>query len=48
MDLGLKLITHYGPFSEYKVGGFTKLYGISVIKAHRLLKNSIGSDEYVQ
>jgi hypothetical protein len=47
IDLGLKLIAHYGSFSEYQVGGFTKLYGTSVIEAHRLLKNSIGSDEYV-
>lgn len=47
IDLGLKLIAHYGSFSEYQVGGFTKLYGTAVIEAHRLLKNSIGSDEYV-
>jgi hypothetical protein len=45
--LGLKLIAHYGPLSEYHVGSFTKLYGTSVIEAHRLLKNSINSDEYV-
>jgi hypothetical protein len=45
--LGLKLIAHYGPLSDYHVGSFTKLYGTSVIEAHRLLKNSINSDEYV-
>jgi hypothetical protein len=47
IDLGLKLIAHYGSLSEYQVGRFTKLYGTSVIEAHRLLKNSIDSDEYV-
>jgi hypothetical protein len=47
IDLGLKLIAHYGPLSEYQIGRFTKLYGTSVIEAHRLLKNSINSDEYV-
>jgi hypothetical protein len=47
INLGLKLIAHYGPVSEYHVGGFTKLYGTSVIEAHRLLKNSINSNEYV-
>jgi hypothetical protein len=47
IDLGLKLIAHYGSFSKYQIGGFTKLYGTSVIEAHRLLKNSIVSNEYV-
>jgi hypothetical protein len=47
IKLSLKLIAHYGPLSEYTIGRFTKLYGTSVIEAHRLLKNSIDGDEYV-
>jgi hypothetical protein len=47
INLALKLIAHYGPLSKYRIGNFTKLYGTSVIEAHRLLKNSINSNEYV-
>jgi hypothetical protein len=47
LKLSLKMIAHYGPLAEYHVGRFTKLYGTSVIEAHRLLKNSIASDEYL-
>lgn len=47
INLGLKLIAHYGPISEYRVGNFIKLYGTSVIEAHQLLKNSINSVDYV-
>jgi hypothetical protein len=46
IDLSLKLIAHYGPTADYKLSGFHKLYGKSVIAAHRLLKNSIESDVY--
>ena len=47
LKLSLKMIAHYGQLSQYRVGRFTKLYGTSVIEAHRLLKNSIESDEYL-
>ncbi len=47
IDLSLKLIAHYGPIAEYKLSGFYKLYGKTVIAAHRLLKNNIKSDVYV-
>jgi hypothetical protein len=45
-DLSLKLIAHYGPLTEFNIGGFRKLYGEAVIEAHRLLKNSIESRSY--
>jgi hypothetical protein len=38
IDLGLKLIAHYGSLSEYQVGRFTKLYGTSVIEHIGCLK----------
>lgn len=47
IDLSLKLIAHYGPTADYKLSGFHKLYGKTVIAAHRLLKNKIKSDIYV-
>lgn len=47
IGLSLKLIAHYGPTADYKLGGFHKLYGKTVIAAHRLLKNSIKSDVYL-
>jgi hypothetical protein len=46
-DLTLKMIAHYGQFTEFRIAGFTKLYGESVIEVHRLLKNSIDSHSYV-
>ncbi|MDJ1468210.1 DUF2652 domain-containing protein [Cytophagaceae bacterium DM2B3-1] len=45
--LSLKMIAHYGTISEFKIGGFVKLYGESVVVAHRLLKNHIESHSYV-
>lgn len=47
IDLTLKLIAHFGILSEYKIGIFQKLYGETVIEAHRLLKNSVNSSTYV-
>lgn len=41
LELSLKMIAHYGSIAEYNIGGFAKLYGESIIIAHRLLKNSI-------
>lgn len=47
IDLSLKLIAHYGKLSTYRIGKFEKLYGRTVIEAHRLLKNSIKSNSYI-
>ncbi|GEJ43501.1 DUF2652 domain-containing protein [Chryseobacterium sp. ON_d1] len=47
LGLSLKLVAHYGTFSEYTIGAFKKLYGEPVIKAHTLLKNNIKSKTYI-
>lgn len=46
IDLTLKVITHYGEFTGYKVKDFNKLIGKDIIVAHRLLKNDIANHEY--
>ena len=46
INLTLKIITHYGEFTEYKVKNFSKLIGKDVIVAHQLLKNNIEYHEY--
>ncbi len=46
-ELSLKLIVHYGSLSTFKIMGFTKLYGRTVIEAHRLLKNGSKSNSYI-
>lgn len=46
VDLTLKVITHYGEFTGYKVRNFNKLIGKDVIVAHQLLKNEIEQHEY--
>lgn len=45
--LTLKFVAHHGSVGEIKAGGFTKLSGIDLIVAHRLLKNSVPSNEYL-
>jgi hypothetical protein len=45
-NLTLKIITHYGEFTNYSVRQFNKLFGRDVILAHRLLKNGIDHHEY--
>ncbi|TCC90975.1 DUF2652 domain-containing protein [Pedobacter hiemivivus] len=45
-NLSLKVITHYGEFTEYHVKNFSKLIGKDVIVAHQLLKNDIAQHEY--
>ena len=45
-ELKLKFIITYGEVSFNKIRGHNKLFGKEVILAHRLLKNSIESDEY--
>lgn len=47
LGLSLKLIAHYGDFSEYNIGGFKKLYGQTIVQSHKLLKNLIKSNTYV-
>ncbi len=47
-SLSLKIITHYGEFTNYVVKQFDKLIGRDVIVAHRLLKNEgIGSEYWL-
>lgn len=46
-NLTLKFIVHYGAIKEIKVANFNKASGLDMIIAHRLLKNSISSDEYI-
>lgn len=46
-DLSLKLIVHYGTLHTFKIKGFTKLYGRTVIEAHRLLKNGSTNSSYI-
>jgi class 3 adenylate cyclase len=46
-QLKLKIVVHSGEALFHKVGRFSELSGVDVILAHRLLKNSIPSDEYV-
>src|SRR6185312_2758611 len=47
INLTLKFVVHHGLVSEIKVGRFTTNSGAEMIVAHRLLKNSIGNNEYV-
>ncbi|HYG19352.1 MAG TPA: DUF2652 domain-containing protein [Ohtaekwangia sp.] len=46
VGLTLKVITHYGEFTGYKVRNFHKLIGRDLIVAHHLLKNNIEHHEY--
>jgi len=46
-QLKLKIVVHSGKAVLHKVGRFSEVSGVDVILAHRLLKNSIKSDEYV-
>lgn len=45
-QLNLKFIVHYGEMAEKMVKDRPVLFGIEVIKAHRLLKNKVESNEY--
>ena len=45
-DLRLKIIVHRGEFKISQIREFIELAGQDVIFVHRLLKNSIRSDEY--
>lgn len=46
INLTLKVITHYGEFTDYNVKHFKKLIGRDLIVAHQLLKNDIPLHEY--
>ncbi len=46
-ELTLKFIVHFGEIKEIRVAQFTKATGIAMIVAHRLLKNSVDSREYI-
>ena len=46
-NLELKFLVHYGDLNFIKVKHIVKPYGREVIKIHRLLKNSISSNEYM-
>lgn len=46
-NLELKIIAHSGELQHIEVQGNRKPFGQQVIEAHRLLKNSVQSDNYV-
>ena len=46
-DLSLKFVVHYGEINVYRIKGFKKLYGQTVIESHCLLKNGEGNTNYV-
>jgi class 3 adenylate cyclase len=46
-DLRLKIVLHSGEVAVEHIQSFEKLFGIDVIVAHRLLKNSIPAKEYI-
>ncbi len=45
--LKLKVIAHSGEALIHKIGPFEELSGVDVIAVHRLLKNSMGANEYL-
>ena len=47
VNLELKIVAHVGDLQFIEVQNNRKPFGESVIKAHRLLKNSVESDNYV-
>jgi hypothetical protein len=46
-DLKLKIVVHSGEALFHSIGEFADVSGVDVILAHRLLKNSVNSDEYI-
>jgi hypothetical protein len=46
-DLKLKQVIHLGDVAIEKIEKFVKLFGLDVIVVHRMLKNSVPSNEYV-
>jgi hypothetical protein len=45
--LKLKFVVHHGRFSRQRLGSVEQLHGADVIVAHRLLKNTVPSKEYL-
>jgi hypothetical protein len=45
--LNVKFVAHWGPVAEMNIRNFSKPVGLEIIKAHKLLKNSIDSDAYI-
>jgi len=45
--LKLKFVIHHGKFSRQRLGSVEQLHGTDVIVAHRLLKNTVPSKEYL-
>ncbi len=46
-ELKVKAIAHHGPFLIKQVASFREIAGQEIIRAHRLLKNSVDSNEYL-
>ncbi len=46
-QLKLKIVVHSGEALFHRVGEFSDISGVDVILIHRLLKNSVKSDEYI-
>ncbi|MCH9029964.1 MAG: D-lyxose/D-mannose family sugar isomerase, partial [Bacteroidetes bacterium] len=47
INLTLKFVSHYGMLEEVTIQNFMKIMGRDVILTHRLLKNTINSNEYL-
>jgi len=45
--LRLKIVVHSGEAIFHSIGRFSDISGVDVILVHRLLKNSVASDEYI-
>ena len=41
--LGLKFVVHHGEYAVHRIAGYPELVGAEVIVAHRLLKNTVGT-----
>ena len=46
-ELGIKFFVHTGMCEEVRIGGRTKLFGMEVIKIHRLLKGISSTPDYL-
>ena len=46
-ELRLKQVVHYGEVAVEKIDRFEKLFGLDVIVVHRMLKNTVPSNEYL-
>lgn len=46
-EMRLKVVVHSGEAVFHKIDRFAQVSGVDVIKAHRLLKNSVPSHEYI-